>query len=75
MRNLGDPELLKVQPLCGTLKNLNLYVEPGNFWERNLYVEPWRTSTSKSGTCKSKLKELELLRVEPLCQTLGNLSF
>ena len=41
--NLGDPELVRAQPSCGTFKNLNLYVELGNFSEWNLNVEPWET--------------------------------
>ena len=47
MLNLGKPEplcetwqLLRVEPLCGTTVNLSLYMEPGNFFEWNLYVEP-----------------------------------
>ena len=41
--NLGEPELSRVRPSCGTLGNRNLYVEPGNFQEWDLFVEPWGT--------------------------------
>ena len=36
MWNLVEPELFRVEPLCGTLWNLN-------FSEWNLYVEPYET--------------------------------
>ena len=41
--NLGEHTLLRVEPLCGTLWNLN-------FSEWNLYAEPCGTWTFNSGT-------------------------
>ena len=66
MWNLVEPQLLTVEPLCGTLWNLN-------FQQWNLYVEPCGTSTFNSGTFMWNLLEPELLRMEPLCGTSRNL--
>ena len=66
--NLGEPELFRVEPLCGTWWNLN-------FSKWNHYVEPCGTSTFKSGTFMRNLVEPELLTVEPLCGTLWTLNF
>ena len=55
----GTWELVRVEPLCGSLRNLTLYVEP----------EPLRVEH----VCET-LGTLELLRVQPLCGTLGNLN-
>ena len=64
--NLVEPELLTVQPLCGTLWNLN-------FYKWNLYVEPPGTNWAfKNGTFMWNLSEPELLRMEPLCGTARN---
>ena len=50
MWNLVEPQLLIVEPLCGTLWNCN-------FKQWNLYVEPCGTSTFKNGTCMRNLAE------------------
>ena len=54
--------LLRVEPLCGTLGNLNF-----------LRVKPWGTCTFmrtfKNGTCMWNLAKPEHLKVEPLCGT------
>ena len=47
-----------VEPLYGTLGNLNLEKDLGTY---------------KSQTCIWNLGEPELLRVDPVCGTLGNL--
>ena len=68
MWSLVEPELLTVEPLCGTLWNLN-------FWQWNLYVEPCWTWTFNRGTFMWNLVEPQFLTVEPLCGTLWNLFF
>ena len=61
MWNLGKPE-----PLCGAL---------GNFSEWNLYVDPSKTWTFKSGTFMWNIGELDFFeRVEPVYRNLGNLN-
>ena len=57
-----EPELLTVEPLCGTWWNLNIE-------EWRLDVEPCGTSTFKSGTFMWNLVEPQPVRVEPLCGT------
>ena len=56
--------LSRVEPLCGTLGNLNF-----------LRVKPWGTCTFmrtfQSGACMWNLGEPEHLKVEPLCAILG----
>ena len=64
---MEPPQLLRVEPLCGTLWNLN-------FSEWNLYVEPCGTSTFQNGTFMWNLVEPELLTVKSLCGTLWNLN-
>ena len=44
MWNLVEPQVLTLEPLCGTLWNLN-------FREWNLYAEPCRTWSKVSGGC------------------------
>ena len=67
MWNLVEPELLRMEPWCGTWWNLN-------FKQRNLYVEPWGTWTFKSGTFVWNLGKPQLFRVEPLCGTSRSLA-
>ena len=83
----GSLELVRVEPLCGTLGNLTFYVEPecGTLGNLTLFVEP---EPLRVGPVCGTLGDLnflewnllwnfgepELLRVEPLCETLGNLT-
>ena len=68
MWNLAEPQLLRVEPLCGTLWNLN-------FQEWNLCAEPCGTSTFKNGIFMWNLVEAQFLRMEPVCGILKNLNF
>ena len=63
MWNLGEPEFLRVEPLCENLEKPELLrVEPlcGTSGTWTLRVEPWGTWTFKSGTCMWNLGEPEL---------------
>ena len=44
MWNLGEPELLRVEPVCGPFGNLN-------FWEWNLYSSQTRTLRARCQAC------------------------
>ena len=66
MWDLAEPQLFRMEPLCGNLLNLN-------FSEWNLYVEPCGTSTFQNGTFMWDLAEPQLFRMEPLRGTSRNL--
>ena len=90
MWNLGEPELLRLEPVCGTLGNLHLCKSRTFMWNlrkpdplcKLLRVEPLCGTLGNLGfeewnldVLMWNLVEPQLLTVEPLCGTLWNLNF
>ena len=69
-----DVEHREPESFCGTFL-WNLYLWNLETCNSETCTFLWNRDTFKSGTCMWYLGEPELLRVEPVCGTLGNLNF